>query len=537
MCLFAVDAQFLRSVLLSVSVVLSILFLPYGLNFYVLMHRANDYTVATPNSRRKNPVTIQIPVFNELYVAERIIKACLRIADNYGKNLVQILVLDDSTDDTTKIVKEAITHCKDLGYEIDLIHREDRKGFKAGALENALPHTKHEYIAIFDADFLPPPDFLDRVMPHFEKNEVGLVQCRWAHINRDYNFITKAIAIGYDGHHLIEQAGRHAANFLINFNGSAGVVRKKALVEAGGWEADTLAEDLDASYRIQLNGWKGLYLRDVACHAEIPPSMPAVKKQQGRWACGSIRAFRKLVAAVAMDKRLSLGQKIEGMIHLSFYSVHPFMFAAYFLAVVAAVLDIRLVEFDWSTAFTAPVKQAGVQPDISLLRASLAYLQALGGSAYNAVYSMPEWVLLNVTIFFCAISMWIFYAHALKLQGIDPRGQVRSLGALGLIGFGISLSNTIAVTRGLMGRSPGIFNRTPKYRLERGSDTWRDKRYQISVDKIVLLEIIAGVIGAASILRAVLSPTPNIGIVPILFLYTAAYLYIARVSIKQAGKE
>ncbi len=533
--LFPLDPPVLRTILLSVSVILSILFLPYGLNFYLLMHRAGEYSPPSPPGRRKFPVTIQIPVYNERYVVERIVGACAKVADRYGCELVQLQVLDDSTDETGEIARGVVERYRRDGFDIDYVHRDGRRGFKAGALQDALPRAKHPFIAIFDADFVPPEDFLDRVMPHFADGGLGLVQCRWSHINRDYNFITKAIAIGFDGHHILEQAGRYAANFLINFNGSAGVIRRRALEEAGGWKADTLAEDLDASYRMQLRGWRALYLRDVACAAEVPPSVPAVKKQQARWASGSIRTFRKLLPAIVGDRRLSVGQKAEGLIHLSFYSVHPLMFAAYVLAVTAAVLDIRLIEFDWSTAFTAPARQAGVLPDVSLVEAMIAYAMRFATGMVNAVSFTPQWVLLNVTIFFCAISMWIFYARSLKWQGRDVRSEFKSLGALGLIGFGISLSNTLAVAQGFFGRSAGVFNRTPKYRIESRNDTWQDKKYQVKVDKVVMMELAAGTLGALSIAKAVLSPSPNLGILPILFLYTTAYLYIARISMSQGA--
>jgi len=534
--IFSLDPASLRPVLLGASVVLSVLFLPYGLNFYLLMHRAKEYRAPVATSQRKFPVTIQIPIYNERYVVDRIVSACARMAQRYGQGLVQIQVLDDSTDETCEIARAAVERCRREGFDADYVHRPGRRGFKAGALQDALPRAKHPFLAIFDADFVPPEDFLDRVMPHFADSQLGLVQCRWAHLNREYNMVTRAIAIGFDGHHILEQAGRHAANFLINFNGSAGVIRKQALLEAGGWEADTLAEDLDASYRMQLRGWRALYLRDVACAAEVPPSVPAVKKQQERWAAGSIRTFRKLLPAILGDRRLTLGQKVEGLIHLSFYSVHPLMFAAYLLALTAAVMDIRLIEFDWSGAFTGPARQAGVLPDVSLLQALIAYARALGISVVNAISYTPQWVLLNAVIAFCAVSMWIFYANSLRWQGRGVRAEVKSLGALGLIGFGISLSNTLAVAKGLLARSPGVFNRTPKYRIETRGDTWRDKKYQVRVDRVVAMEVAAGLLGALAMAKAVLGSSPNLGIVPILALYTIAYLFVARITVAQGAR-
>lgn len=527
------DPQMMRTILLGVSVVLSVLFFPYGLNFYVLMRRAADYKAPPVRERRKYPVTLQLPIYNERYVVERLVGACVKMADAYGRELVQILLLDDSTDETSEIARNVAERYASTGYDISLIHRDERGGFKAGALQNGLRYTKHPFIAIFDADFVPPEDFLERVMPHFSDHGLSMVQCKWGHINRFYNIVTRAIAIGYDGHHMLEQAGRYAGNYLLNFNGSAGVIRRSALEDAGGWQPDTLAEDLDLSYRMQLKGWKALYLRDVECKAEIPPTVPAIKRQQSRWASGSIRTFRKLIIRLLSDRRLTLGQKLEGFVHLSFYSVHPLMLSAYLVAVVAALLDIRLVEFDPTRAIAEATIKAGVQPNLTILQAAVNYTLALTETLWQAALYMPQWVALNVTILFCAISMWIFYAHALRVQGMEVKEHAKALGALGLIGFGISLSNTIAVAQGLFASSPGVFSRTPKYRIERSADTWRDKKYQIRVNRVVLLEIGAGALGLVSMAKAYLNT--NLGIIPILLLYTLAYLYIARITMGEAA--
>ena len=520
----------MEPLLLNFSVVLSILFFPYGLNFYYLMRRAEEYKLPKVESRKKPPVTVQLPVFNERYVVERLVNACVQMADNYGRDLVQILILDDSTDDTTIISEQAARKYRSLGYDIDMIHRDNRLGFKAGALQNALKYTKYQFMAIFDADFIPPKDFLGKTMPYFEDPRLALAQCRWTHLNRDYNFLTKAIAIGYDGHHIIEQAGRCAGGFLMNFNGSAGIIRREALEEAGGWEADTLAEDLDASYRIQLQGWKAIYIRSINCPAEVPPTVPSMKRQQSRWACGSIRTFRKLSPRILAKKSLSLGQKIQGLIHLSYYAVHPLMFMAFAVALVAAFLDIRLVKLA-TLAFPEP----RIAPDIPTWLNFIPYLQILVQSAWDYFISMPHWIVLNAAIFFCAISMWVFYAKALRLQGIRVRSQAKALAALGLVGFGISLSNTVAVVRGLIGGGPGIFARTPKYKIEKQSDTWKDKKYQVAVDKIIALEIALAIVGIVAMVVAYFKM--NLGIIPILLLYTVAYSFIAGANITQGRRE
>ncbi len=526
------------------------LFFPYGINFYILMKRASEYHVPKTESNKKATVAIQLPIFNERYVVQRLLDSCSKMADDYGRDLVQIQVLDDSTDETTNIAKETVDGYRSAGYDMEFVHRENRDGFKAGALQNGLKTCKQPFVAIFDADFVPPKDFLGRVMPYFEDDKLSMVQCKWGHVNRNYNIVTKAIAIGYDGHHVLEQAGRYAANYLLNFNGSAGIIRRAAIDDAGGWQPDTLAEDLDLSYRMQLNGWKALYLRDVECLAEVPPTIPAVKKQQARWASGSIRTCKKLLWKVLGDKRLTLGQKLEAFVHLSFYSVHPLMLSAYAIGIIAAMLNIRLVQFDAPGFLTEPLKKAGVPffSEVNPFQAPVqflsdlgygvwSYIISLGQTAWAATLAMPQWVALNLTIAFCAVSMWIFYATALRTQGMRIKGQIQALGALGLIGFGISLSNTIAVAQGVFGRDSGVFTRTPKYRIERTIDTWRDKKYQIKIDKIVLLEVLAGIIGIVSIAKAYFSsPTPNWGIIPLLLLYTCSYLFIARITMRDTTR-
>jgi cellulose synthase/poly-beta-1,6-N-acetylglucosamine synthase-like glycosyltransferase len=521
----------MQPILLGMSVAVSILFFPYGLNFYLMIRKAQDYNVPTKKADERFPVTIQLPVFNERYVVERLLNACARMADRYGRDLVQILLLDDSTDETTQIAYQAVERLRRLGYDVSMIHREIREGFKAGALQNALKDTKHSFVAIFDADFVPPFDFLDKCMPYFSDTKLSLVQCRWTHLNRLYNMVTSAVSIGYDGHHLVEQTGRTAAGYLLNFNGSAGVLRREALEDAGGWQADTLAEDLDASYRMQLKGWNALYLRDIECPAEIPPTIPSLKRQQGRWARGSIRTFRKLFSRILVDKKLSLGQKAEALVHLSYYSVHPLMFAAYAIALIAAFLGVRLVNLAQFLQVIT-IQTPGAEPNVPDYMRFMSYLQPTLEAAWNGFISMPHWIILNATIVFCSISMWVFYAYALKLQGVTVRSQFKTLAALGLIGFGISVSNTIAVAQGFLSKTPGTFSRTPKYKIEKRGDSWRDKKYQVNVNKTVALEILFGALGIVAMIKS--AADSNFGIIPILFTYTVAYLYISRVTFRDA---
>jgi len=466
------------------------------------MIKAAHYCGPQLDCNGKCGVTIQLPIFNERYVAKRVIEACIKMTNRYREDCVQILVLDDSLDDTVGIVKETVEKYRGLGYDIQVIHRSKRDGFKAGALQNALSFTKHPFICIFDADFVPREEFLERVMPQFEDPKIAVVQCRWGHINRNYNSITKAIAIGYDGHMWFEQSGRYVGGYLLNFNGSAGIIRREALEQAGGWHSDTLAEDLDVSYRMQLIGWKIVFLRDLECPAEVPPTFLALKRQQNRWASGSMRAFRKLFGRVLGNKELSTRQKLEAFIHLSNYAVHPLMLIVFAIAVIVPFLDI-------------PVGLIG-------------YIFFLHRTFWDYLIAKPYWIVLNIANFFRAILMWIIYAKTLRIQGLKVRDNLQALTNLGLIGFGLSLSNTLAALRGILGKSGG-FLRTPKYRIEKSSDTWRDKVYKISFDKTAFAESILGITGIVAMFEAMIKL--NVGPIPILLYYTVAYLSVVRMTI------
>jgi cellulose synthase/poly-beta-1,6-N-acetylglucosamine synthase-like glycosyltransferase len=276
---------FIQSFFLVFSIALTLLFFLYGFNHYYLLGAARRYKVPElqPESMDCKPrISIHVPVYNEKYVIHRLISACARMAESYGVDRVKIVIIDDSDDETVEVINQEVADYRARHIEIEVLRRADRLGYKAGALQVALNRTEEEFIAVFDADFTPPPDFLVRSVPFFIQNErLGIVQSRWTHINRNYNILTGAIAVGIDVHFMIEQAGRYAARCFQNFNGSGGILRTKALRQAGGWQADTLAEDLDASYRVQIQGYQILYLRDLYCPGEVPRLFPA-KKQQGR---------------------------------------------------------------------------------------------------------------------------------------------------------------------------------------------------------------------------------------------------------------
>src|SRR5262245_20682974 len=259
-------------------------------------------------------VTVQLPLYNEVYVADRLIEAVCRF--EYPRDRLEIQVLDDSTDETRGIAELAVRRFAAQGVDVTYFHRTDRVGFKAGALEAGLEVARGEFIAIFDADFIPTSDFLVRLMPHFADPGVGMVQARWGHINQDYSLLTKIQSILLDGHFVLEHGGRHRSGRFFNFNGTAGVWRRKAIDEAGGWQHDTLTEDLDLSYRAQLRGWRFVFVSSLIAPAEVPVEMNAFKSQQHRWAKGSIQTCRKLLPDLLRAK-IPLGVKAEAFFHLT----------------------------------------------------------------------------------------------------------------------------------------------------------------------------------------------------------------------------
>ncbi|HHS95171.1 MAG TPA: glycosyltransferase, partial [Phaeodactylibacter sp.] len=293
-------------------------------------------------------VTIQLPIFNELYVAERLIDNIVQM--DYPKDRLQIQVLDDSTDDTATLTKRKVAQYAARGYDIEWIHRSDRSGYKAGALKAAMPQVKGSFIAIFDADFLPHPDFLQKTIPHFEDPKVGVVQSRWEHINENYSLITRLQAMQLNVHFRVEQTGRAKGNCLLQFNGTAGVWRKETIDDAGGWEADTLTEDLDLSYRAQLKGWRIHYLEDLGSPAELPAEMNGLKSQQFRWMKGGAENARKLIPAVLRSTDLSLRQKIHAVGHLLASTIYLFIFLA---GVFSVPLLLSLQQLGLNTKYFA----------------------------------------------------------------------------------------------------------------------------------------------------------------------------------------
>ena len=304
---------------------------------YVKNKKKQQSRVTPPFDLANAPkVTVQLPMFNEMYVAERIIETCAEI--DYPRDKFQIQVLDDSTDETKDIIANKCAEVAARGINIQHIHRTDRTGYKAGALDCAMDKVEGEFIAIFDADFVPSKDFLLRTIPYFSEN-VGVVQTRWGHLNKSYSLLTELQAFGLNGHFAIEQGGRNASGHYINFNGTAGVWRRATIDDAGGWEHDTITEDLDLSYRAQMKGWRFVYLEEVESPAELPITMSALKSQQHRWMKGGAEVFIKMWKRLATTKGLKISDRIHGLAHLFNSSVFVFILILSLLSL--AVLHIK----------------------------------------------------------------------------------------------------------------------------------------------------------------------------------------------------
>lgn len=401
-------------------------------------------------------VTVQLPIYNERHVIGRLIEACAQL--DYPADRLQIQVLDDSTDQTTQLVRRYVRHWRQRGLDIRMIHRADRSGFKAGALAHALPYATGEFIAIFDADFEPPIDFLQRIIPHFvlpEGQSLGFIQTRWSHLNADYSPLTRSQALALDGHFVVEQVARQYAGYPFGFNGSAGVWRRACIEDpaVGGWQANTLCEDLDLSYRAQLAGWQPRYLNDLEVPAEIPPQLSAFKRQQFRWAKGSIQTLRKLGRPL-WQSEWPRPARLAGIIHLSSYLLHP-------LLLLLLLVSLPLLVFDVTPAWPLTY--------LSLASVGPPLLYAVGQRQLHPT----DW--------------WRRWAY---------------IGILTLLGFGLSFNNSIAVWQALRGRE-GQFLRTPKFHIESSADRWQTSTYRLPLDGVFLGESLLFIFGLLTALLAI----------------------------------
>ena len=419
-----------------------------------------------------------------MYVADRLIDAVCRI--EYPRELLEIQVLDDSVDETCSIAELAVRRSAMQGVDIKYYHRPDRKGFKAGALEAGLKLARGEFIAIFDADFMPTPDFLTRLMPHFSDPGIGMVQARWGHINQDYSLLTKIQSILLDGHFVLEHGGRNRAGRFFNFNGTAGVWRREAIDDAGGWQHDTLTEDLDLSYRAQLRGWRFVFVSDLIVPAEVPVEMNAFKSQQHRWAKGSIQTCRKLLPTI-FRADIPFGVKIEAFFHLTANFNYPLM----------SVLSVLM--------FPAMVIR------------------------YNMGWY--EMMLIDVPLFLAAtFSVCNFYMVCQREIHRDWRARLKYLPFLMSIGIGLCINNTRAVFEALVDKHTD-FARTPKYRIEGDADEWVGKKYRQSVALQPLIELALGLYFTATVFYALANQI--YGTVPFLVLFQIGFLYTGLLSLVQ----
>jgi cellulose synthase/poly-beta-1,6-N-acetylglucosamine synthase-like glycosyltransferase len=448
-----------------------------------LYYRHRRDQTATPSPLDPLPrVTVQLPIYNEVYVVERLVEAVA--AFDYPRELLEIQILDDSSDETREVASEVAARYRALGFDVQHLSRDHRSGYKAGALERGTQLARGEFLLVFDADFVPQPQMLRDVLPHFSDPRVGMVQARWEHLNRDYSLLTRIQSIFLDGHFVIEHTARHRSGRFFNFNGTAGIWRRRCLEEAGGWQSDTLTEDLDVSYRAQLAGWKFVYLKDVVAPAELPVDMNAFKSQQHRWAKGSIQTGRKLLPTI-FRSAYPWRVKVEAFFHLT----NNF---SYLLVVLLALLIVPAI----------------------IIRERIGW---------------QKLALLDFPLFFGATFSFIgFYVSSQREIGREWRPTLRYMPFLMSLGIGLSLNNVRAVLEAIFGRRTE-FTRTPKYRIEGGQGEWRSKKYRASANFSVFGEILL----AAYFLFAIgFSVTEHYWLgIPFLLMFFNGFAYTALLSL------
>jgi cellulose synthase/poly-beta-1,6-N-acetylglucosamine synthase-like glycosyltransferase len=475
------------SVLATYFFVLAILAL-YGWHRYFLIFLYRKHPPKPGPEFLPDPlprVTVQLPIYNEMYVVDRLVDAVCAL--DYPAELLEIQVLDDSTDETREIAELAVRRHAAQGANIKYSHRTNRTGFKAGALEEGLKEAEGELIAIFDADFVPLPDFLKSTLSHFTDPNVGMVQARWGHLNADYSLLTRVQAIMLDGHFVLEHGARNRWGCFFNFNGTAGIWRRTTIEDAGGWQHDTLTEDLDLSYRAQLKGWRFVFLEDVVAPAELPVEMNGFKSQQHRWAKGSIQNCRKLLPRV-LASDLPFKVKLEAFMHLTANFNYPLM-------VVLCILMFPAM-----------------------------YVR------YNMGWH--EMMLIDVPLFIAATASIVsFYTFCQRQLYLDWRRRLRYVPFLLSIGIGLSINNVRAVLEGLFDRDSGEFTRTPKYGVERTTDDWISKKYHQSMLVQPAIEVALGLYFTAAVFYALANQI--YGTLPFLLLFQVGYLYTGLLSLVQ----
>jgi len=443
-------------------------------------------------------VTVQLPLYNEMYVVERLLDAVAAI--RYPRDRFQIQILDDSTDETQEICRrkaaELTARFPDL--DVEYVHRTDRSGFKAGALENGLRSARGELILIFDADFLPLPDILERAVDYFADPAVAVVQCRWEHLNRDFSSLTEVQALMLDGHFIMEHAGRNRSGRFFNFNGTAGIWRRAAIADAGGWQHDTLTEDMDLSYRAQLRGWKFVYLPEIAAPAELPVEMSAFKSQQFRWAKGSIQVAKKLLPMILRSKSASFAQKSEALFHLTNNLAYPLLL----------LLSILLL------------------PNL----------------VFRTRHGWREVLMIDLPLFFgTTLSVASFYlASEREIARLrDPAGNarvpwavLRRLPLVMSMGIGLCVNQTRAVLEALFGRETE-FVRTPKHGIRGRLESWTGKKYRAAKSLTPLVEL--GMAAYFVVAIAVAVAHGHYVSIPFLLLFLCGFGYVGCLSLAQGS--
>ncbi len=428
-------------------------------------------------------VTIQLPVYNEMYVVERLIKSTCDI--DYPLDKLEIQVLDDSTDETVEIVENIVKEYNLRGFDIQHIHRDNRTGFKAGALKEGLMTAKGDFIAIFDADFIPRKNFLKVILPYFNNPRIGMVQTRWEHLNRSYSLMTQILSLALDGHFVMEQQARNKANYFINFNGTSGVWRKECIFDAGNWEADTLTEDLDLSYRAQLKGWKFKYLTDFTTPAEIPSEIVSVKSQQFRWTKGAIETCKKILPRV-WKSNFPLKLKIISTFHLTNNIVFPFI-------LIACLLNTPIVL----------IKNSG---------------------QYDIYFTF-------MSVFVLAfIASFLFYLYSQKDVYEDWRKRIILFPLFMAGSMGFAINNTKAVFQALFNKKTE-FVRTPKYLIVDKNDSWVDKKYvHKKISLSVIFELFVAIYSFAGVVISIV--TLQISALPFQLMFSFGFGLVSFLSIK-----
>jgi cellulose synthase/poly-beta-1,6-N-acetylglucosamine synthase-like glycosyltransferase len=461
----------------------AIIITAYTVNFYYLafLSRRRKNTPATVDWGTPS-VTIQLPIYNEKYVAKRLVDAVCNL--DYPKDKMRIMVCDDSDDDTVELLRDVVDGYKIQGFQIEHVRRGTRKGYKAGALKHAMQTTDTELVAIFDADFIPPTSFLKQAIPHFSKSNIGLVQCRWGHVNENYSTITQVQALSLDFHFLIEQKAKSNSHLFMNFNGTAGIWKRDCIEDAGGWHTATLVEDLDLSYRAQMKGWKCVFLPDIVVDAELPVQMNGAKRQQFRWAKGSIQCAVKLLADIGLKRNVAIEAKIQAFIQLTRHIVYPLMLIQFLALPVLLAGQINLYVVSFLPVIT------------------LATYLAMGPGAYIVIIQ--------------------------SMYGKSWKSRAKLLPALLVYNAGMSVNNTVAVFDAVIGKK-NEFLRTPKYGIVTKDDDWKNKAYNLPFTQTTLLEIFFGVYGIMGIFISIFSNNPIF--VPIIALQTIGFFFIAYMSL------